>query len=162
MFDALRDPGLFYWAAVTAALGWQYAACASLWTRWFNPGVIQHGIREPAGYRLGRATYWRLPWPAALAVVALSGIAPLSARLLPAGWATLLVAGIAVVIVALWLVNPPGMMLSYRAITTGDGQTAFESLTYRQLPRAIGVFLLFGLLPALLVGAGINWIVGRA
>lgn len=161
MFDALSDPGLFYWASVTAALGWQYAACASLWTRWFNPAVIQHGSREESGYRLGRATYWRLPRPAALAVAALSGIAMLGARLLPAGWAALLVAGVAVVIVALWLVNPPGMMLSYRAITTAEGQTMFESVAYRKFTRSIGVFLVFGLLPALIVGAGINWIASR-
>ena len=152
---------IVYWASVITILTWLYAALAAAWPWLFNRGVVQHGVREPGGYRIGRALHWRLPRRPALLITLLSGI-PLLAAIGLEGWSVTVILMLATVFaLGLWLSSPPGMKLSYTERKLDDGQSVFILLSSRQFLPSVITLIVFGVVPALLLGAILSWLINR-
>ncbi len=142
-----------YWASVVSALGWIYVALAASWPRLFNREVVRHGVRERSGYRVGGLVHWRLPAGPAVLIAALSGL-PILAAIWLAGWPRLVVEVIlAGAAVAAWMGAPPGTRLLNRPAGGATDQTVFEARPAGDIRRALAVLLVFGLVPALAIGA---------
>ena len=157
----VTDTAVIYWASVLAALNWAYAAFASLWLVLFSREAVKHGTREESGYRIGRAIHWRLPGRMAL-VVMLWSVLPILGTLFLRGWlALILLALLTATTFLLWLIAPPGLRLVYGERGGEGGATAFELRPAGNPVRSIVVFVLFGLLPAVGVGAVLSWALAR-
>jgi hypothetical protein len=155
------DARLVCWAAVITALGWEYAAFASCWPSWFDQEATQHGVREEAGYRIGWLILWRLPARAARLVILVSALPLLVATLLR-GWLVIAVLAAATgVVLSLWFIGSPGTRLARMEIKRPGGGRAFELRRDQNWLRSTAVFVVCGLVPALLVGAAVLWAVLR-
>ena len=157
MLDNEEEASILYWASVIAALGWAYAALASFWPTWFQREAVKHGTHEAAGYRIGWAVHWRLPAHLALGFAAFSGLPLLVVVIFHGGLATTLLVSLATAIVAVWLIGPPGLRLAYIETKLEDGQTVFELRPQTTLWRSLIVLIILGFIPALGVGAMLNW-----
>ncbi len=151
-----------YWASVLAALGWIYAGLASFWLHLFNRGIVKSGEREVWGYRIGLwKIYWRLPIHAAILVVLLSMI-PLLAVIFFDGWVvTIILVVMTGILLALWMYSPPGTIIGFVQKGEKDGHILLEPSRHTDIARSLMIFTLLGLLPALGVGAVLNWMLTR-
>jgi hypothetical protein len=148
---------IVYWAATISALGWSYAAFASLWPRLFERVAVQHGTKVAEGYRIGWLVHWRLPTRAALLIAWLSA-APILAAVFLQGWPALVTLAIMTgTVAAPWFVAPPGMRLHYGEVSPG----VFTARAWRRPFRALAVFALFGLVPAFVAASMVNWLLIR-
>ena len=150
---------MVYWASVLAALGWMYAAMASLWPMLFQRDVVKTGLREELGYRIGLwKVYWRLPTRAAIVVVLLSMV-PILTVIFFDGWlVTVILATITGITLILWMIAPPGMIIGSVMKGLEDGHPVLEAQSRRNGLRSILVLAIFGLIPAFGIGAVLNWI----
>ena len=150
---------LVYWASVLITLGWMYAALASLWPLLFEREVVKTGQREELGYRIGLwKAYWRLPTRAAI-VIALLSLIPILGVILFDGWLeTVILVVMSAIIFLLWMTNPPGMVIGFVGKGLEGGHLVLEPQRHRSALRSILIFGIFGLIPALAIGAVLNWI----
>lgn len=151
-----------YWASVLAALGWMYAAMASLWPVLFHRDAIQSCRRDAMGYRLDLwKVYWRLPTRAAILVVLLSAV-PILAVILLDGWpvTVVLVAGTGITL-ALWMVAPPGMIIGFTVVDPDNSHPVLEPHSHRDTSRSLLVLAVSGFIPALGMGAVLGWMLTR-
>ena len=155
----MEGVGLGYWASLLAVLGWIYVALASLWPLVSHRGVVKHGTREKYGYRIGWVVYFRLPVRAAILVVLLS-VVPLLAVVFLRGWP------VAVVLTAMtcmtllyWMISAPGSGFGY--VPSGGGETLSGAQRSRNILRSIIVLVVFGLIPASMIGAVLNRVLTR-
>lgn len=148
-----------YWASVLAALGWLYAALASLWPLLFNRGIVKSGERDKLGYRIGLwKIYWRLPTRTAVVIALLSAI-PILAAVWMDGWLlTAVLATMTGLTLFFWLFAPPGMTIEYVQKGLKDGLPVLDARDHRGRSRSVLVFAIFGLIPALGIGAILNWL----
>jgi hypothetical protein len=129
-----------------------YVAAALLWPMIFNRGVVDHGIREAEGYRIGRAVYWRLPTRAAAVVVLLAGL-PILSVILFQGWiVTAVLLASSGITISLWLISPPGLKLVYREQVLDNGQRVFVLRRSSDMMRTLLTLVVLGLGPGLAVG----------
>ncbi len=147
-----------FWAPFVTALGWLYSALAFFWPWLFHRDVIAHAVRDELGYHIGRAIYWQLPRRPALFLAAASVIPLLALVLLPQGPAVIVSALAAAAILALWLTNPPGQRMGLMERGLPGQDLAFEPRASGDIFRAILVFTLFGVMPAAVIGAGLNFL----
>ncbi len=153
---------MVYWASVLAALGWMYAAMASLWPMLFQRGIAKAGRREAMGYRIGLwKIYWRLPTRAAIVTALLSMIPILAVIFFDGGLVTVILVIMTGIILFLWMIGPPGMIIGFKMKGLKDGQPVLEAQNHRDAWRAILVLAIFGLVPAFGIGAVLNWILAR-
>jgi hypothetical protein len=152
---------VLYWASVTSLLGWIYAALAAAWPWLFERQAVKQAERDPAGYRIGWLVHWQLPARSA-AVIAVLSSTPLLAAIFLAGWLRpAVVAVMAAAVVAAWIGAPPGSRLVYvPAGAAGDKMVVTLKHT-RSIRRAAAVLLVFGLIPALALGAVVNAMLTR-
>ncbi len=155
MWCRMRLFDLNNWALVLALLCLLYVLLATFWNHLFYRDVLRHGVREEIGYRIGRAVHWRLPREGAYLMLGLSLFAVAAVVILP-GWATPWLLGLeSVVVAAIWLVAPPGQRMLVSL--AGTEERGGAPLHFERKPlRALAVFILFGLLPAVLLGFGAN------
>lgn len=140
------------WAWSAACLGWLYAALGFFWPRLFHRDVLAHAVREPLGYRLGRAVYWQLPVRTAIAV-GLAALIPILAMLfLPDTLAVMTLTVFTGAELVLWLSAPPGQRLGIVEISPPGDAAAFALRSGSQHLRAVAVLALFGLAPAITFG----------
>ncbi len=91
-------------------------------------------------------------------LLAACSLLPWLALLLGTGVLSRVILGLATVLFSLmWLMRPPGTLLS---LMDRPGVTGWIVVANRNLLRAIVVFVLCGVIPALLIGAGVNLLVG--
>lgn len=147
------------WTPMITALGWLYSALAYLWPLLFHRDIIAHAIREELGYRLGRAIYWQLPKRAALFLAAVSVIPLLALVLLPERLSVIVSVLATVGILALWLTHPPGRRLGIIERGQPGRDLAFELRASGGIFRAVLVLVLFGVMPASVIGTGLNILV---
>ncbi len=153
---------MVFWASVLAALGWMYAAMASLWPMLFQRGIVKAGRREAMGYRIGLwKIYWRLPTRAAMVTALLSMIPILAVIFFDGGLVTVILVIMTGIILFLWMIGPPGMIIGFKMKGLKDGQPVLEAQNHRDAWRAILVLAIFGLVPAFGIGAVLNWILAR-
>ena len=142
-FD-MENSRIVYWASVLAALGWIYAALASVWPMLFDRAAIKHAIREELGYRIGWRTYWRLPIRGAILVTLLSVI-PLLAVTFLRGWLVAAVLTVVTgIIVFLWLLSPPGTRLAYAAKGREGSEILLGVQSSRNALRSIFFLVILG------------------
>jgi hypothetical protein len=153
---------VLFWASVVAALGGVYAALASLWPILFQRGVVKHGRREASGYRIGLwKVYWRLPTRAAIAV-ALMSLVPIPVVVLLDGWLVALILTIITsLILTLWMVAPPGMVIGFSQKGQPRGPIMLEPRSHRPPLWTIIRLVIFGLIPALGIGAIVSWVLAK-
>jgi hypothetical protein len=155
------DTRIVYWASVITVLGWEYAALASAWPLLFHREAVRHAKREETGDRIGWLIHWRLPARAAALVLLLSMI-PILAALFLRGWLVIVALAITTgVTLCLWLIGPPGTRLTIMERRPPGGASAFGIRRHQNVLRAVAVFVAFGLLPALALGAVLTWVVAR-
>lgn len=150
------------WAFVLTALVWTYVCFASLWFNLFDRGIVKTGTREEMGYRIGAwKVYWRLPTRAAI-VILLFSITPILTLLLNNRGLTAAILTIMTgMILLLWLTNPPGMIIGFVDKSKEKGQLVLEPKIQRNHIRSVLVLAIFGLIPALGIGATFTWLVAR-
>lgn len=152
---------LVQWSSISAVLGWIYVTWACLWPRVFDKAAIRHATYEAAGYRIGGMIHWRLPLRPALLLTILFLIPLLVTTFFRQPLSLWLLATITGIMLALWFINPPGMRLILREKRLPDGKLVFELQASRKLSRSIAIFILWGLIPALIMGTGLNWLLVR-
>lgn len=146
-----------FWASFLTALGWLYCLWAISWHRLFHASMLQHTHRTELGYSFGRRIYWQMRYRTA-SLIAVCSLLPWLALLLGTDVLPRVVLSLATVILSLmWLMRPPGTLLS---LMDRPGVTGWIVVANRNVVRAIVVFVLCGVIPALLIGAGVNLLVG--
>ncbi len=146
-----------FWASFLTALGWLYCSWAISWHRLFHASLLQRTHRTELGYSFGRRIYWQMRYRTALWIAACS-LLPWLALLLGTDVLPRVVLSLATVIFSImWLTRPPGETLS---LMDRPGVTGWIVVANRKLLRAGVVFVMCGLIPSLLIGAGVNLLVG--
>jgi hypothetical protein len=139
-----------YWAAVITFSGLFYLLWASLWPLLFQTELTRSVPREGAGYPVGSTIHWRLPVRATVPLLFLDAV-PFSATLLFDGWVQLLMVTLSGLMIAfIWLAASPGLVLRHVEIGHARGKPLFETRPARKPLRDLLVFVILGLLPALL------------
>jgi hypothetical protein len=153
---------VLFWASAVTVLGWMYAALASLWPLLFQRGVVKHAQRDKLGYRIGLwKVYWRLPTRAAVAVTLLS-LTPILAAILLDGWlVALILTTITFIALTLWMIGPPGMVIGFSQKGLQGDHIMLEPKSHRPALWSIIRLAIFGLIPALGIGAVLNWILAK-
>jgi hypothetical protein len=153
---------VLFWASSISVLGWIYVLLASFWLHLFQRDAVKHYERVPSGYRIGAwKVYWRLPTRAAIAV-ALMSMVPIPVALLLDGWLVALILTILTfLILALWMIGPPGMVIGFSQKGQPGDPIMLEPRSHGPAIRSIIRLVMFGLIPALGIGAILNWVLAR-
>lgn len=148
-----------YWASVLAVLGWLYAALASLWPMLFRRDIVKASRREELGYRVGLwKVYWRLPTRTAMAAMLLS-VTPILAVIFVDGWLlTVILAVMTGMTIIPWVIIPPGMIIGFAEKGIEGGHPVLEAQSHRNGLRSLFILVVFGLIPALAIGAVLSWV----
>jgi len=149
------DMNTLYWASVVSALGWIYAALAAAWPWLFQREAVRQAERVPEGYRVGWLVHWRLPARAAVLIAVLSGLPILSAVWLQGWLRPSVVVLTTVAVLAAWIGAPPGTRLTYAPAGQPSDRPRFELRSTAGLWRAVGVLVVVGLAPALVL----SWVI---
>jgi hypothetical protein len=150
---------MIFWASVLTTLYWLYATLASFWPLLFARDFVKASERVAQGYRIGLwKIHWRLPIQAAIIVVLLSIVPILTVVFLDGWFVPVILAIMTVIILFLWMIASPGMILGSKVLSEDDEGLALEIVSPGVNSRSILVLLLFGLLPALGIGAVLRWL----
>jgi hypothetical protein len=143
-------------------LGWLYSVLASFWLHLFQRDAIKHYERVKSGYRIGLwKVYWRLPPRVAIAIALLSA-APILAAILFEGWPVILVTVVMTgVTIFLWLFAPPGHVIGFTGKDLDTSSPKLIPRAHSDLQLSIQRLVVFGIVPALGIGALLSWIVTR-
>lgn len=155
MMNVLLTLPLPGWASALTALGWLYCAWAVGWPRLFYSDILRHAQRENLGYRLGRAIYWQLPRRPTL-LIAAGSLLPWLVLLLGPGLIAPIILGLATAAFSLlWLTQPPGQRLGI----IEESPLIFKVRAASNPLRTGGIFILCGMIPAMLMGACVHMLV---
>ena len=147
-----------YWASVVAVLGWIYVVLASLWPLVFHRDVVKHGTRDRYGYRIGWVVYFRLPARTAI-VVALLSVVPLLAVIFLRGWPAVVTLVVMFGTTLLyWVIASPGSGFGH---VPDGGDTQAVGQRSGDIVRSILVLVVFGLIPAAVIGVVLNWALSK-
>ena len=147
-----------YWASVISVLGWIYVVLASIWPLVFHRGVVKHGTRDRYGYRIGWVVYFRLPVRTAIVVALLSAV-PLLAVTFLRGWLVAVILAVMTSLILLfWMVSSPGSGFGH--VPDGGEILSLEQRS-RDAARSIFVLVVFGFIPASVIGAVLNWALSK-
>ena len=143
------------WASALTALGWLYCVWAVSWPRLFYSDILPHTHREYLGYRLGRTIYWQLPRRSDWLIAACSLLPWLAFFIEPRLPAHIFLGFATTAFSMMWLTQPPGQRLGI----IERPPMIFELRRTRNLFRASAIFILLGIIPAVLIGVVVHLLV---